>query len=170
MLRGQTLGLVGCGRIGQWMARYATAFGMQCLGYDPNHQPWPETIQQVDLPDLLRRARFISVHVPLSRETNGLLGPEEFALVGPGAVVVNTSRGEILDERALIAALEDGRVAAAGLDVLRGEPDVQSHPLVEYARTHANVLITPHIGGYSPEALQYVLAFSCRRIAEFFGR
>lgn len=170
MLRGKILSLVGCGRIGQWMSRYAAAFGMECLGYDPYVDPWPEAIVKSDLESLLKRADFISLHVPLSEETRWMLGKREFSLMKPVAVLVNSSRGEILDESELLSALLEGRLAAAGLDVLAGEPDIASHPLVEYARTHDNLVITPHIGGFSPEALKHVLAFSCKRIVEFFGK
>ena len=167
MLKGKTLGIIGCGRIGQWMSRYASAFGMTCLGYDPHVDPWPESIQKSDLESLLSSSDFITVHVPLTENTRYLLGPKELGLIKDGAVLVNTSRGEVIHESAMLSALLEGRLAAAGLDVLTGEPDVATHPLIEYARTHANLIITPHIGGFSPEALKYVLSFSCRRIAEF---
>jgi len=168
MLRGKTLGIIGCGRIGQWMARYAAAFGMNCLGYDPHLDAMPEGIESSELHALLRRSDFVSVHVPLNDETRRLLGPTEMRMLKHGAIVVNTSRGEIIDEDELLSALREGRIAAAGLDVLTGEPDIQSHPLVRYAQSHDNLLITPHIGGFSPDALNQVLAFSCRRIVEFF--
>ena len=169
MLRGRTLGVIGCGRIGQWMSRYAAAFGMTCVGYDPHIDPWPEGIERCTLESLLSGSDFISVHVTFNEETRGLLGSEQFQQIKPGAVLVNTSRGEVLDDSALLAALMEGRIAAAGLDVLSGEPDIASHPLIEYARSHENLIVTPHIGGFSPDALRYVLAFSCQRIVDFFG-
>ncbi len=169
MLRGKVLGLVGCGRIGQWMARYAAAFGLTCLGYDPFLEEWPETIQKASLEETLAAADFIGVHVPLAEQTRGLLGAAQLAAVKPGAILINTSRGEIVDEDALLQALQEGRLAAAGLDVLAGEPDVADHPLRHYARAHDNLLITPHIGGFSPDALRFVLAFSCGRLRDHFG-
>ena len=168
MLRGKILGIVGCGRIGQWMSRYATAFGMNCIGYDPYLELWPDHIEKSDLDSLLKRSDFITLHVPLNDETHQLLGPREFMLIKHGAVVINTSRGKVIDETALLSALLEGRLTAAGLDVLSGEPDIGNHPLVRYARTHENLIITPHIGGFSPDALKKVLSFSCQRIAEFF--
>ncbi len=168
MLRGRTLGIIGCGRIGQWMSRYALAFGMTCLGYDPYVDPWPENIQRSDLDSLLRTSDFVSLHVPLTADTCRLLGPSEFQLIKRGAVLINTSRGDVIDESELLYALADGRLSAAGLDVLTGEPDVAHHPLVEHARTYNNLIITPHIGGFSPDALRYVLSFSCQRIIDFF--
>ena len=164
MLRGRTIGIVGCGRIGEWMSRYARAFGMRCLGYDPHLTSLPEGVQGVPLAQLLREADVVSVHVPLNDETRGLLGSAQLEGIKRGAILVNTSRGEIVDERALLAALEDGRLRAVGLDVLVGEPDVAEHPLVRYAREHSNVVITPHIGGFSPDAVREVLDFCCRRI------
>jgi phosphoglycerate dehydrogenase-like enzyme len=165
MLRGRMLGIIGCGRIGEWVSRYARAFGMMCLGYDPHLTQFPEGVRAVALAELLSQADVVSVHVPLNAETCGLLGAAELAGIKRGAILVNTSRGEIVDEAALLDALRDGRLRAVGLDVLVGEPNVARHPLVEYARSHPNVIITPHIGGFSPDAVREVLAFCCRRIA-----
>jgi phosphoglycerate dehydrogenase-like enzyme len=164
MLRGRTLGVVGCGRIGQWMSRYAEAFGMRVVGFDPFLDTWPATITPLPLDDVLSQADVVSIHVPLSDQTKGLIGSAQFERMKTGAILVNTSRGEICDENAMLAALKSGKLGAAGLDVLTGEPEVQNHPLVEYARTHPNVIITPHIGGFSPDAVREVLAFCCRRI------
>jgi len=166
MLRGTTLGLVGCGRIGQMMARYASAFDMNCIGYDPHADPWPDSIQRVSLNAVMEDSDFVSVHVHLTPETTGLLGQPELDRLKIGAVLVNTSRGAVVDETALLEALSSGRLRAAGLDVLTGEPDTASDPLVEYARTHDNLLITPHIGGFSPGALTTVLRFSCGRVKD----
>lgn len=170
MLRGKTLGLIGCGRIGQWMSTYATAFGMKVQGFDPFIPSWPATIQSTPLESLLRSSDFISVHVPLSEQTKKLIGANEFAQMKKGVVVVNTSRGEVMDESALLKGLQDGRVAAAGLDVLTGEPHIVQHPLVLYAQKNPNLMITPHIAGFSPEALIHVLRFCADRIKLFFSQ
>lgn len=169
MLRGKTLGIIGCGRIGQWMAQYATAFGMKCLGFDPHLQMWPGKIKKDNLNNLLSSSDFVSIHIPLNDETRGLLGEKEFALMKHGTTFINTSRGEIVDESALLSALKKGQIKAAGLDVVCGEPEVQEHPLINYAKTHSNLIITPHIGGYSPDALKYVLEYCCTRIENFFS-
>lgn len=169
MLRGKTLGIVGCGRIGEWMSRYATAFGMHCLGCDPHLQHVPDTIRPCGLQALLSESDFVTVHVPLNDETRGMFDVRAFQAMKPGVVFVNTSRGDITDEAALLQALQEGRVAAAGIDVLVGEPDIRQHPLLAYARAHPHLIITPHIGGYSPDALREVLTFSCRRIGDFFA-
>jgi D-3-phosphoglycerate dehydrogenase len=165
MLKGKVLGVIGCGRIGTWMARYARAFDMDVLGYDPFIASWPEQIRKTELDSLLSSADFVSVHVPLSDQTRGMLGAREFALMKRGAVFINTSRGAVTDEAALGEALIDGRLAAAGVDVLEGEPDVDRHPLVEYARAHDNLIITPHIGGFSPDAVKVVVAHAAKRMA-----
>jgi len=86
-----------------------------------------------------------------------------------GSVFVNTSRGELIDEAALLDGLQSGRIGAAGLDVLTGEPDVAEHPLRRYALAHDNLVITPHIAGYSPDAVRVVVRFSAGRIVDFFG-
>jgi D-3-phosphoglycerate dehydrogenase len=167
-LRGKTLGIIGCGRIGGWMARYGAAFGMKCLGFDPYINTWPKDIDPKSLQDLLRSSDFITLHVPLVDETYRLLGTSEFTLMKRGAIFINTSRGDVVDESALLSALENGFLTAAGLDVLSGEPEIAGHPLVEYAKKHHNLIITPHIGGFSPDALRQVLTFSCQRIVNFF--
>jgi len=169
MLRGTTLGVVGVGRIGTWMTRYATAFGMTCLGYDPHAASWPDGVERTSLEDLLARADFVGLHVPLTKENAGFFDRACFERMKPGAVFVNTSRGDLTDEQALLDGLRSGRIAAAGLDVLKGEPDVADHPLRQYALTHPNLIITPHIGGFSPGAVRVVVRHSARRILGQLG-
>ena len=106
---------------------------------------------------------------PYFHGTTSLIGAREIALMQDGAVLVNTSRGEVVDETAIVAALEVGKLGAYGADVLTGEPPAATHPLVNYARAHDNVLLTPHIGGFSPDALRVVLALMCTRIREQFA-
>lgn len=162
MLNGRQLGIVGCGRIGGWMARYGRAFGMDVVGYDPFATIWPQDIRQVSLEELVETSDAVTVHVHHSDQTRGLISAEMFQRIKAGAIFLNTSRGAVADEAALLAALEAGRVSAAGLDVLDGEPDVQDHPLRRYAERHDNLLITPHCGGFSPDAVRVV----CGRAAE----
>ena len=170
MLNGKTLGLVGCGRIGSWMSRYARAFCMNVIGYDPYTPAWPAEIEKSDLDGLLATADFVSIHVPLNDHTRGMIGEREFALMKSGVVFINTSRGKVTDEQALLNALLRGRLGAAGLDVLEGEPTIDCHPLVEYARTHENLIITPHIGGFAPDAVSLVVAHAARRIADVLSQ
>ena len=168
MLRGKTYGVIGCGRIGGWISRYAQAFGMRVIAYDPMQSILPEGVSQVSLDTLLATSDFISLHVNLTAETENLLSAERIKQMKPGCVFVNTSRGELVDESALVRALESGQVAAVGADVVRGEPDIRTNPLWQYSQKHDNVLITPHIGGFCPEAVDQVVEFSCQRILEFF--
>lgn len=142
---GKTLGIVGFGRIGQAVARRAAGFGMSVLYSDPAEVAIPGT-RRVPLDDLLARSDFVTLHTPLTPETENLLSRERIARLKPGAVVVNTARGQVVDDEALAEALSSGRVAAAGLDVFRDEPRVPPAYLAL-----DNVVLTPHIGSGSRE-------------------
>ena len=169
MLRGRTLGIIGCGRLGSWMVRYGQAFGMELLGFDPLLEDFPPGVRPVSLEELLAGSDFITLHVHLSKETENLLGPEEMALIKDGAVLINTSRAELVDSTALVQALEEGRLAGCGVDVLYSEPEIEKDPLWLYARDSDKVIITPHIGGFSPDAVEKVVDFSARRLLRFLG-
>lgn len=162
MLNGKRLGIIGCGRIGTWMSRYAGAFGMEVVGYDPVIADFPPGIRPLSLDDLLAVSDVITIHVPLNPTTAGMLSAQRLKRVKPGAILINTSRGAVVDEAAVLEALESGRLGAAGLDVLADEPLIERSPLMAYARTHENLLITPHCGGFSHDAVRRV----CRRAAE----
>jgi phosphoglycerate dehydrogenase-like enzyme len=162
MLNNRQLGLIGCGRIGGWMARYAQAFGMHVVGFDPHRSELPAGVTRVSLEELMETSDIVSVHVPLNADTRGLVSAGLFARIKPGAIFVNTSRGPVADEAALLQALQNGRVSAAGLDVLDGEPAIAEHPLLAYARSYENLLITPHCGGFSPDAVAVVSAHAAR--------
>lgn len=169
MLKGRTIGIIGCGRIGMWMARYANAFDMRVLGYDPHVDEVPSYVEKTDLARLIAESDVISLHVHLSSETKGLIGTSELERVKPGVILVNTARGAVVDEAALLEALRDGRVGAYGADVLAQEPRITESALWQYARSHDNCIITPHIGGFSPDALSVVLRFTAKRIETFFA-
>ncbi|HET9924382.1 MAG TPA: 2-hydroxyacid dehydrogenase [Methylomirabilota bacterium] len=143
----KTLGIVGLGNIGKKVARRAAAFDMAVQYYDIARLTEAEEdvlgVRFVLLPELLRTSDVVSLHVPLDDSTRHLLGAREFALMKPGAILVNTCRGPVVDEAALYAALKGGQVAAAGLDVLMDEPPVKDHPLF----TLPNVTLTPHSAG-----------------------
>ncbi|MFO7587590.1 MAG: phosphoglycerate dehydrogenase [Gemmatimonadota bacterium] len=150
-LCGRTLGVVGVGRIGTEMTRRARAFGLAVLAYDPYVDPDRAEelgIRIVELDELLSRADFVTLHLPLTDETRGLLDAERIARMRPGAILVNTARGGLVDEQALAAALRSGRLAAAALDVFETEPLPSDHPL----RNAPNLTLTPHIGASTPEA------------------
>ncbi|MBN2982682.1 NAD(P)-dependent oxidoreductase [Cohnella algarum] len=167
MLRGKTLGIVGMGRIGTWMAKYADAFGMKVVAYDPYADEFPPRTERAGLDRLLAVSDFVSVHVHVTEETKGLLSADKISGMKPGAVLINTSRGEVVDERALLEALRSGKLAAAGLDVLADEPDIGRSELWQYARQSERMIVTPHIGGYCPETVERAVAFACGRIRDY---
>lgn len=169
MLRSKQLGVIGCGRIGKWVAQYGMAFSMKVVGHDPYVQPWPAFIKRVSLEDLIETSDFITIHVSLSSETRPLVGAKLIARMKEGCVLVNTSRGEVIDERALLQALRRGRIRAAGLDVLAREPDIRMDPLVEYARSHPHLVITPHIAGFSPEAVRIACTRAALKVGDHLG-
>jgi len=148
-VEGMTLGLVGHGAIGSKVARLAAAFGMRVLAHDPllPPGPLPGPAERVEsLAAMLPQAQVLSLHCPLDSTTRGLIGAAEFAALPVGAILVHTARGGVADEGALLAALDSGRLAAAGLDVFATEPLPDGHPL----RAHPRVLATPHIAANTP--------------------
>jgi D-3-phosphoglycerate dehydrogenase / 2-oxoglutarate reductase len=150
-LYGKTLGLVGAGRIGGEVARRARTFGMRVVAYDPYLTPERAETLEIELCPLelvLRRADVLSLHVPLTESTEGLIGAPELALMKRGAVVINAARGGVLDEAALAAALRSGHLAGAGLDVFAEEPLPADDPL----RALDSVVMTPHLGAATEEA------------------
>ena len=154
-LYGKTLGLVGAGRIGGEVAKRARAFGMQVIAFDPfliADRASSLGIERAELDDLLRRADVVSLHVPLTDATAGLLGDRELALMKPTAVIVNAARGGVVREDSLVRALKEKRIAGAALDVFEQEPLPADHPL----RTLDNVVLTPHLGASTAEAQQNV--------------
>lgn len=149
-LRGKTIGIIGFGRIGRQVARLAHGFGMHVLVNQPRLTPELALEAQVtpcDLPVLLRESDVVTLHVPLRPENVGLIGRQELALMKPTAFLINTARGELVDEEALLEALNEGRIAGAGLDVFAREPALD-HPLAK----HPKVVATPHIGASTTEA------------------
>lgn len=164
MLNGKQIGIIGCGRIGGWMARYAHAFGMDVVGYDPYLAALPDGISKVTLQEMFATSQFISIHVHLSEETTSLVSAGLLANANPGLILINTSRGAIIDQDALLKELISGRLGGVGLDVLMGEPEINEHPLVEYTKSSDNLLITPHYGGYSPDAVKIVCEHAAKKI------
>ncbi|HDZ61532.1 MAG TPA: hypothetical protein ENH40_00090 [Nitrospirae bacterium] len=165
----KTIGVIGLGRIGSWIARYANAFGMHVLAYDPNISDPPAYVRSVDLDELVTASDFITIHVHLNSETEGMLNAELIRKFKRGSVFINTARGELADETALVEALQGDIIKAVGVDVLCGEPDISQNPLWQYSQQNSNVIITPHIGGFCPEAVDKVVRFSCKRILEYLG-
>jgi phosphoglycerate dehydrogenase-like enzyme len=156
-LSGRTLGVLGLGRLGSIVAGYGRAFGMRVLGWSANLDPGHARelgVEPVTLDDLLTRSDVVSVHLKLSDRTRGLLGARELDLIGPDGYLVNTSRGPIVDEAALVEALRTGRIAGAGLDVFDVEPLPADHPL----RTAPRAVLTPHIGYVALDAYRVFYA------------
>ncbi|MBU1494961.1 MAG: hypothetical protein KJ956_13475 [Actinobacteria bacterium] len=150
-LHGKTLGVVGLGRIGTLVARLAEAFGMRVIAYDPHLGA--DRVRDIGieprqhLADLMAEADFVTLHLPLTGETEGLIGAEALGRAKPGIRIVNTSRGGVVDEEALAGAIRSGRVAGAALDVFAEEPLTES-PLFDLA----GVVVTPHLGASTVEA------------------
>jgi D-3-phosphoglycerate dehydrogenase / 2-oxoglutarate reductase len=150
-LFGKTLGVLGMGRIGSEVAKRAVAFGMKVLAYDPfltEARAQSLGVELVDLDAVFRSADFISIHLPVTDQTRGMLNTSAFARMKPRVCIVNCARGEIVVEQDLIAALDSGKVAAAALDVYATEPLPEDHPF----RKHPGITLTPHLGASTNEA------------------
>lgn len=167
-LFGKTVGLVGVGRLGTIVARYFRAFEMNVIGYDPRPDFPQEVAERVgSLEELLERSDVVSLHVNYNEQTRHLMGADQFARMKPSAVLINTSRGGVVDEGAMLSSLDSGRLAGVALDVLEGEPDIGAdHPVIAYAKTHDNVLISPHIGGNTRESFARTELFLAERVLE----
>lgn len=163
-LRGRTLGIVGLGRIGLAVADRARAFEMTMLGFDPfvtRETAAAHGVELTTFDDLIARSDAVTLHVPLSDQTRGLVGAEQLARMKPGAIVVNAARGGLVDEDALAAALHEGRLGGAGLDVFASEPPTGS-PLIETPR----VVLTPHLGASTAEAQALVAVEAAQQVLD----
>jgi phytanoyl-CoA hydroxylase len=166
-LSGKTLGIIGCGRVGGRVARFGNAFSMRVLAHDirPLDEPG---VEQTDLDALLAQSDVISLHLHLTEQTRGFIDRDRLARMKRGVVLVNTARGDLIDETALVESLHSGHVGAAGLDVVHDEwdPNLASHPLHEYARTHDNLVLTPHVASACYESITGARVFVAARLAE----
>jgi D-3-phosphoglycerate dehydrogenase len=150
-LYGETLGIVGYGRIGRAMARRGRVLGMRIIAADPYTTEPPEADDRIlPLDDVLAQADYLSVHTPLNAETRGLINERALRLMRPHAYLINTSRGPVVDQAALIRALREGWIAGAGLDVMEHEPPSPDDPLLALP----NVVLTPHAAFYSEASIQ----------------
>jgi D-3-phosphoglycerate dehydrogenase / 2-oxoglutarate reductase len=161
-LEGKTLGIVGLGNIGRRVAALGQAFGMTVIAHSPRITAPPPGIAMLDLAPLLASADVVSLHAPQNTQTEGLLSTGRLSLMKPTAILINTARGALVDERALAEALRAGRLGGAGLDVLAMEPPDPASPLLGLR----NVVLTPHIGGSTAGALRNI----ARRGAEDMAR
>src|SRR5690606_3150784 len=166
-LHGKTLGIIGFGHIGQAVAVRAKAFGMRII--TNQYRPTPELyleagVEPVDLYDLLAQSDFVTLHIPARPDTEHLIGTEELEAMRATACLINTSRGSVLDERALLDALEQGRIAGAALDVFMEEP-APDNPLAR----HPRVIATPHIGASTEDAQTTAAVEVARQLVERLG-
>ncbi len=172
-LDGKTCGIVGFGRLGRLVAGYLEVFGVRVIAADkPGLEiPTSDNVTLMPLGDLLTQADIVSLHVDYSPENHGFFGDSQFALMKPGAFFINTARGELVDEAALLHWLQSGRPGGAALDVLAGEDSggMADHPLVRYAQTANNLLITPHIGGCTYESMSKTEEFMADLWCEALG-
>jgi D-3-phosphoglycerate dehydrogenase / 2-oxoglutarate reductase len=147
-LSGRTIGLVGLGAIGLRFARMCDAMDMKVIGFDPYAKDLPSYVRRVDLETIWQEADAISLHCPLTADNRGMLDAQTLARCKRGVVVVNTARGGLIDEAALLDALRSGQVASAGLDSFAVEPMTAPHPF----HGQANIVLSPHIGGVTSDA------------------
>jgi glycerate dehydrogenase len=150
-LRGATLGIVGFGRLGQSMAQLGRAVGMEVIVAEHKNAPVVRD-GRVAFAEVLRRSNVLSLHCPLTEETKNLISADELAQMKPDAILINTARGGLIDDDAVIEALKSGRLAGAGIDVLRNEPPCDGNPLLEVDLP--NLIVTPHNAWASRQAMQ----------------
>lgn len=169
---GKTLGIIGYGRLGSKVARIARALQMDVVAYDivrrrlASGVRWAENLNQI-----LHESDIVSLHLPLNSCTRGILGLSELNSMKPGAILINTARGALIDSNALLATLKSGRLGGAALDVLENEHEIVrgGHPLIDYAQSNDNIIITPHIGGASFEAVEKTDLFVFNRFLDWAG-
>ena len=164
-LIGRTLGIVGYGRLGRMVSRFAHAFRMNVIAADPQRVS-DDWVRQMPLAQLLTEADIITLHVHLTDQTRGMIGAEQFSQMKPGVFLVNTSRGDLIDEDAMVEALRSGRLGGAGLDVVccERQADRAQRPLFGYAAEHDNLIITPHVGGCTLEGQHKATLFFAAKL------
>jgi D-3-phosphoglycerate dehydrogenase / 2-oxoglutarate reductase len=173
-LFGKTLGIVGLGRLGTMMARYGHALGMRVIFHDPS-QAAVSDYEKVEFSELLAQSDVISIHVHLKPDTENMFNAAALGRMKPGAFLVNTARGKIVDEAAVLAALKSGRLAGYATDVLAdelsfGDENFNRHALVEYAKAHQNLIIVPHIGGMTTDSRIATDVFIAKKLAAFLAQ
>lgn len=169
-LSGKTLGVVGYGRLGRMIGEYGKAFRMRVLAFDQKNIRVPG-VTQVDLDTLVTESDVISLNLHLTDQTRFIIDRRRFGQMKPGVVLVNTARGDLMDEDALVDALESGHVYAAGLDVVHGEwdPKISEHRVHAYARTHDNLILTPHTASACADACLIARTFIAGKLADRLG-
>lgn len=173
-LRELTLGILGMGRLGSMVATYGNAFGMKVLAHDLEREPRPG-IDFVSFDELLAQADVLTIHLSLNPDTHNFFNAQAFEKLKKGAIFINTSRGEVVDENALVKALKSGHIAAAAVDVISGEvsdnPDwLKQSALYQYAQENKNLLITPHIGGVTHQSVEKTNLYMINKLSEFLNQ
>jgi phosphoglycerate dehydrogenase-like enzyme len=163
----KTLGVIGCGHIGLQVARLGNAFGCHVLGFEPGVLRIDNVaIEQVELDELLRRSDIVSLHLPLTTKTRGFIGREQLARMKRSAILINTARGPVVDQSALVEALDRNRLAGAGLDVFDIEPPLPSdHPILKAP----NTVLVPHIGFETAEAMSAKADIALQHLEDFLS-
>ncbi|MGI5962733.1 MAG: hydroxyacid dehydrogenase [Lawsonibacter sp.] len=166
-LEGKTLGIIGCGRIGSRVAKMGYGgFDMEVLVYDPYLDTVPQGCKKVEnLEELLSRSDFVTLHAPLTQETQHIIDAKALAAMKPTAYLLNCARGPMIDEEALIAALKEGKLAGAGLDVTEAEPADPKNPLFEMS----NVILTPHYAPSTVDTAVKVSTIGCQNLVAYFA-
>lgn len=167
----KTIGIWGLGRVGEQIARYAQAFDMKVQAYDPFRNGWVEGVKKFEnLETFLKSSEIMSLHIPLTPETEGLVGPRQISQLSKGALLINTSRGKIVNERAVLTALEENHLGGAALDVLSDELAQKRQmfdKLRSYAEKNENLILTPHLGGASIDSMMATEDFIAEKIRSF---
>ncbi|CAN5387258.1 D-2-hydroxyacid dehydrogenase [soil metagenome] len=167
-MAGRTLGIIGCGRIGSKVAKRASALGMHVIAYDKyrsDDELRAIGVEPRSFEEVLSSADFLSFHTPLDPTTRHLIDAAALARVQPHAMIINTSRGAVIDQNALIDALNERRIAAAGLDVFEEEPLAVDHPL----RSMEHVTLTPHVAAWSEDSIELLRVEMCENVAEWIS-
>ncbi len=167
-LFGKTIGILGVGRLGKKVAKYSLAFGMNVIGCDIKQEEEID-IKYVCKDELLKQSDILSIHLPYTKETHHYLHAKDFKKIKESALIINTARGEIIDEQALLNALQTQNIAGAAIDVMQGEYALktswpQNDPLIHYAQKNHNLIITPHIGGATYESMENTEIFMAKKL------
>ena len=165
-----TIGVIGYGNIGSKFAKICTDLGAKVIVFDPylKDTDFPSSVERLDIKNVITKSDFVSLHVPLNQETKDLIGKDELRLMKNNACIINTSRGGVINEDELLKVLQKKLIYGAALDVLENESPfgVENHPLVRYAATNDNLLITPHLGGSSFSYMEKIFKHSIDQIEE----
>jgi phosphoglycerate dehydrogenase-like enzyme len=160
---GKTWGVIGIGRTGREVIKRASALGARIIYHDKVRQ---EGLEYRELNELINQSDIVSIHLPLTEETRQIIGERELRLMKPDSILINVSRGEICDEKALAKAVSEGWIAGAGVDVFSQEPLPPEHPLLQAAKEGANLILTPHIAGATNEARMRIIQFTVQNVAK----